>query len=367
MATNTIEFLKKHHPNGVTELNKQLGIHATNHPALPIFLLKYDQIESPKTHSIVRECRTLIVEFDTYKVVSRAFPRFFNLGEDLKGEKEFNWANFVVQEKIDGSKINLFHYAGEWHISTSGSFGFGEILDTGKTWRDLFFGVLNPLMITTLHKEYTYVFEFCSPYTKVVKYYPTAQLFLLGVFHNETGEELSLEDCRTQANWLRVGFPQTYPFSSAQECIESLEKTEATFEGYVLVDDKKNRLKLKSKSYLALSQLSANGNIFLGKNLIKLIVDKPGEKDEIVTYFPEVLPSYEDYERKINGLFKELDEIYLLYNDLNKKQYALAIKGEKHFKQGVLFTAYTNKTSPSNLKRKFLNHLIEFLVEKKCK
>ena len=364
MATNTIEFLKKHHPNGVTELNKQLGIHSTDHPTLPILLLKYDQIESPKTHPIVKECRTLILEKNTYQVVSRAFPRFFNLGEDPKGEKEFNWENFVVQEKIDGSKINLFYYGGDWHISTSGSFGFGEILDTGKTWRDFFFGVLNPIMITTLSKDYTYVFEFCSPHTKVVKYYSTPQLFLLGVFHNETGQELHLEDCKCQAKWLRVGFPQTYPFSSAQQCIESLESTEATFEGYVLVDDKKNRIKLKSKSYLALSQLSANGNIFLGKNLIKLIVDKPGEKDEIVTYFPEVLSSYESYEGKIKGLFKELDEIYLLYNDLEKKKYAAAIKGEHRFRQGILFTAYTNKMNPSNLKRKFLNGLIEYLVKK---
>lgn len=369
----TVKFLKNHHPNGFNLLTEKFAISATEHPNLPILLLKYSQINSPKTNPIVKECRTLILEKDTYKVVSRAFPRFFNLGEDPTGEKNFNWWNFVVQEKIDGSKINLFYYGGKWHLSTSGSFGFGEILDTQLTWYDLIWPLLSEEKLEGLRKDFTYVFEFCSPLTKVVRYYPKPTLYLIGIFDNNTLEEMSFDALKSYAGHLNVNLPTLYSFSSAQQCIESLEtedpqwKTEPTFEGYVLVDENKNRLKVKSRSYIALSQLNANGNIFLGKNLIKLIMDKPGEKSEITLYFPEVLPYYEYYEGEINNLFEELDEIYLLYNDLEKKKYAMAIKGEPKLRQCILFAAYKKKENPSKIKREFTNYIIEFLPKKEYK
>jgi len=47
--------------NSLDDLANDLGIKVTKHETKPLVILNYDQIESPKTHQIVRECRGLIL------------------------------------------------------------------------------------------------------------------------------------------------------------------------------------------------------------------------------------------------------------------------------------------------------------------
>ena len=72
----TIEYIKK---NGIESLKSEFGINVKEYDDL--FVLNYDQIESPKTHPIVQECRSLILD-KQFNVVSRSFDRFFNFGEN---------------------------------------------------------------------------------------------------------------------------------------------------------------------------------------------------------------------------------------------------------------------------------------------
>lgn len=76
----TLEFIKEH---GLSALTEKLGI-AVKPFITPsgdtLYLLDYNQIDSPKTDPIVCECRSLIIDSD-YNVVSRSFDRFFNYSE----------------------------------------------------------------------------------------------------------------------------------------------------------------------------------------------------------------------------------------------------------------------------------------------
>lgn len=91
------------------DLNKLYGIDATHSETDPLVILNYDQIESPKTHPVVRECRGLVLEKDTWNVVARAFTRFFNYGET---DCQFDWSKFTATTKEDGSLLLLYRYAG---------------------------------------------------------------------------------------------------------------------------------------------------------------------------------------------------------------------------------------------------------------
>jgi len=62
-------------------------------------LLKYSQLESPKCVE-TNECRGLILERDTWKVMSYGFYRFFNSGET--NAAKINWDLARVLEKADG-------------------------------------------------------------------------------------------------------------------------------------------------------------------------------------------------------------------------------------------------------------------------
>ena len=71
------KYLKE---KGVEALKQEFSIIVKE--AGDLLVLNYNQIESPKTHPIVIECRSLILD-KQYNVVSRSFDRFFNLQEDV--------------------------------------------------------------------------------------------------------------------------------------------------------------------------------------------------------------------------------------------------------------------------------------------
>ena len=60
------------------QLTEQLAIKVKHYPEEGIVLLDYHMIDSPKMNPVVIECRSLILHFDTFEVVSRKFDRFFN-------------------------------------------------------------------------------------------------------------------------------------------------------------------------------------------------------------------------------------------------------------------------------------------------
>jgi hypothetical protein len=70
------------------DLTDELGIGVKKHPNLPLVILDYSQIDSPKLHPIVRECRGLILNYDSKKLVAKSFNRFFFFveigGEQIK-------------------------------------------------------------------------------------------------------------------------------------------------------------------------------------------------------------------------------------------------------------------------------------------
>src|SRR6185436_4501314 len=76
------------------ELMAELGLRFAYHPTDPLVILNYDQIESPKTHSIVRECRSLVLEMGTWNCVSKSFNRFYNWGEVQDEMKLFRFDDF---------------------------------------------------------------------------------------------------------------------------------------------------------------------------------------------------------------------------------------------------------------------------------
>jgi tRNA splicing ligase len=215
------------------DLKEDLGINFKRHPSLPLILFKYSQIDSPRHHELVRECRGIVLEEGTWKIVAKGFNRFFNVGEVDWEYRRFNWDDFEVRSKEDGSLILLYNYEGEWHVNTSGSFGLGELDSYGGTWRDLFWATA-PFHVNDLkmfNPTQTLVFELCTPYNKVVRTYkPT--VYLLGIFdhvwQNEgyPSMELSPHLVDDLAEGLGVPRPKSYKFSGQEEVRKFLQDQE---------------------------------------------------------------------------------------------------------------------------------------------
>lgn len=315
--------------NGLSWVVNEYKLNYYSHPKLPLFGLKYT-LDSPRLDPVVRECRGIILEKNTFKVVGRPFNRFFNVGDVQEEFKQFNWGDFTCVNKVDGSLIILYNYRGVWHVNTSGSFGLGTTPYGDKTWRELFWETAD-FWIDRLEPTRTYCFELCTPYNKVVKdYEPT--VFLIGVFERIKGGEVyrdfSERAVDLEAERILAHRPKIYEVrdkEGAKTLMRSLETLEEVEEGIIIRDNRGARFKWKTEKYLSLHRLKSNDNIMLGKNLVKAVL--AGSAAEISLRFPEIQRALSEVEREINRVVEEISNIWFVHGDIgSQKKFALKVK-----------------------------------------
>ena len=95
-------------------------LNARLHPQHPLVQLSYSQRGSNLSNGVVQECRGLILEKGSWKVVAMPFLKFFNADEPaaVAVRNAFDWRSARVYEKLDGSITTLYHYAGQWHVAS---------------------------------------------------------------------------------------------------------------------------------------------------------------------------------------------------------------------------------------------------------
>ncbi len=300
-------------------LEKQLGIKSTFHPEDDRVILNYDMIESPKTHPIVCETRALVLNKNTFEIVARAFPRFFNAGEMLDLHKNFVWEGCTAADKEDGSLALTYIYNGEPHMNTRGSFGNGSINNLDITWRMLFEIAIPKWKEIQLSFGVgtTLVWELCSRYNKIVRDYEKPTAYLLSAFEGE--QEYCKKIVNRLAKSLGLNRPGLRTFNSLNEVMEYIADVagdDPTFEGLVLQDINGMRMKCKSEKYMALHRLHNNGNVAHPKNIIPLILD--GEIDEVLTYFPELEATVRSYDVRLRELKTQVENIWHCFWDTKK-------------------------------------------------
>ena len=316
------------------DLTEELGIKVNKHETLPLAILNYDQIESPKTHPIVRECRGLVLNSETHAVVAKSFNRFFNWGEVQDEMPLFDFSDFLVQSKEDGSLVLIYYFDGQWRSNTRGSFA-EDIMQFQKfTWTE---GILQALGIESfddfhLAKEFTYICEFCSPWNKIVRTYKEPVMYLLTAFDNRTLEEVTVAQCDGFARAANMQRPELFTFKTIEEIqahLQHLEETDPTFEGVVIRDCNNHRWKIKSPTYLGLHRLRGNDdNIWNPKHLLPFVLS--GEEDELLTYFPECSERFYEVKCRVLEQYSELVELWAdnwMIED--QKDFALAVKDHK--------------------------------------
>lgn len=321
-------------------LAAQYGIKVRKYPEDNIVLLDYDQIESPKTHPIVVECRSLILALDTLEVVSRKFDRFFNLGEAPELHQDFDFDRAVVLEKADGSLIGVYFnpHTSRWEISTRGmakaegehmfggtfrekvlaAFGFESEEHFQQTWN------------AHLHPDYTHVFEFCSPENRIVTKYDQAHMVLTAIRNKVTGEETEYYHIRTDVDFFRqlglnVRPPRKFDLES-DDFVAEANKLDGLQEGFVIwCETTGRRVKVKAHTYMVAHKLRGNDAVPTRKNLLALVLE--GEVDEFLVYFPEWKDLINKTQFEVRGVELSLKYQWEQNRYLgSQKDFALAVK-----------------------------------------
>jgi len=280
-------------------------------------LLKYNQLVSPTLMALpeMQDCRGIILEKGTWKVMSLAFRKFFNAEEGNAAKIDWNTAQ--VLEKLDGTMIQVYYdwHDMTWYAGTTGTAnGEGEVNNkNGTTFNDLFWDTLNNKYTFNeclLNKDYIYVFELTTPYNIVVKPHGESSATLLTVRNRETLVELSGKDLEMVA--ISIGVPLVKSFdinaSNIGHLLKTFEGMPWSEEGYVVRDGNDNRVKVKNPAYVAVHHLkgkTAEHNI--------LTIVKTNEIEEFASTFPErkdellrLKVSYDALVGKLNVVWDEL-------------------------------------------------------------
>ena len=336
--------------NGLEKLQEEFSIVVTDYPDR--IVLNYDQIKSPRFQPICDECRALILRKSSYAVLSRAFDRFYNVGEGT-GWQDFPVYKARFDEKLDGSLLSVYNDDNEWCVSTR-KMAFAEgTTNLGSTFRQVFdraeektklFEVLehhqkhdsSPISVA----DYTWIFELTSPETRIVTPYEETSITLIGARIKESGFEIKGEDLDAWAKEFECKRPKAYQFHSLDQVTEAAGKLDVMEEGFVLVVEREGsfwRLKCKNEKFVAIAHMRDNGGIS-PKRIMTLLINN--EKAEYLSYFPED----EKYFNFLEDIYQEsVDRIKKIYKDAKsieeQKEFALTIIPQTKYshERGVLF------------------------------
>jgi T4 RnlA family RNA ligase len=297
-------------------------------------LLKYDQIESDMSSEIVKDCRGLILERDTWNVMSMSFRKFFNHGET--NADKVDWNSAVILEKLDGTMIQVYYdwHKDKWFAGTTGmAEGEGEVNNKmGTTFNQLFWETLEKYSfdVNKLHKGFTYVFELTTPYNIVVKPHGESSVTLLTIRDNEILKEFRYDELVAVSQYFGLPVVKSYDLNNpnVDELINTFKDMPWSEEGYVVVDKEFNRVKIKNPAYVAVHHLkskTAEHNI--------LTIVKSNEIEEFAATFPERREELYKLKKNYDALITKLITAWMELFDnrpkddsaSEKKQFAFSV------------------------------------------
>ena len=298
-------------------------------------LIKYDQIASSMGFSEVQDCRGLILEKDTWKIMCLSFRKFFNAAEGHSAK--IDWGSARILEKCDGSMIQVYFdwNKEKWFAATTGTAeGEGEVNNKlGTTFNDLFWNTVTDkygFNECLLDKDYIYVFELTTPYNIVVKPHGESSATFLAMRNRKTLKEVTYEDMVMVSE--SIGIPLVKSFDLNATNVGHIEKTfdgmPFSEEGYVVVDGNFNRIKIKNPAYVAVHHLKSKTS----EHAIMDVV-KSNEIEEFSATFPErkeeIFKLYEGYNKLIDTLEDAWDKLQ------DKKPKNITPKEQKKFAMAV--------------------------------
>lgn len=313
MKLKIIEYIEK---NGLASAIKTFKLSCKVYENK--ILLKYSQIDSPMGVREVQECRGLILEKDTWKIMNCPFFKFFNSEETYAAKIDWDSAKILV--KKDGSLISLYFdwNKNEWCVSTSGmAEGEGEVNNTLNTnFSTLFWTTMKKYSDVDEFKSklkigYSYMFELMTPYNIVVTPHKESTVNLLAIRDLNTLDELPYEEVKNIGDSI-LHIPVVEALDLTIKNVTNIKRQFDGMpfyeEGYVVVDKFFNRIKIKNPAYLAAHHLKNK----TGFHHIMDVV-KSNEIEEFSSTFPErkeeLFSLYANYKLLISKLEMVWEEL----------------------------------------------------------
>lgn len=353
------EFLKT---NSLNELAKQHGVYASFDKEFTKFSLNYDMIESKNSDDLACECRGLILGFSSNftkkqdildnlltntQVLARPMRRFFNFGQQ---EAVIDWeSKLSVQEKLDGTCcICYFDFnKNKWFVATRSVPEADICMDSEITFSELFamalqeqFNMSFDNFTSKLDIDFTYVFELCTPYNRIIVDYEVCSITQLAKIAKDGTESIPDLDF--------VPRPKAYEFSNINQLLDLINSfNPVEHEGCVVVDENFNRIKIKNQQYVSFNKAAFS----ISKSpraMIETILN--GNEDDLCGFLSaKQQRTIYAYKHGIICCMKEHDEKYKEFADAakisgdNAKAFASIINVQNKYYHAYMFDRYRNR------------------------
>lgn len=304
-------------------------------------ILDYDQLAVKWTEPYGYVCRGLILDARTFEVIAFGLAKFFNFGEHYAAP--IDWASAKVYEKIDGSMVNRWWspHTNRFEYSTRFQLPDGLQVNTVNsgviTWRELIDRCMTGTPLDLQQRHETWTFEVCSQHNMVVVRHEGFSAKLLAIRDLRTLQELAIEVVPEFAA------PKSYRFSSGTEVAEFANQHAATdLEGFVVVDDNYNRVKIKSDQYVQLHR--AKDGLQGINNLILLA--RSNDYEEITTHFPQYKEDLDTVAGIITEMIARHEQVYDECKAIEiQKDFAITIGARKLEYPAALFSTRGKKAA----------------------
>lgn len=309
----------------LTILNKYVDdgwVVKNDHPSLPLSIYNYSRTTQyeGRWDYITLRCRGLILD-ENGNIVAKSFDKFFNM-EELSDSETPN-ESFEVFEKMDGSLGICFHYEGEWHMATRGSFNSEQSIKGRELLNN--YNYKNGLI-----PGHTYLFEIIYPENRIVVNYGDYEgLVVLAAYHNETGKEVSIDEM------VNEGFDIVKKYDGVNDFTKLKGIISSDAEGYVIRFKGGMRMKIKGDEYVRLHRILTNFSttdiwelLRTNGNLNEFLDRVPDEFDNWVKEtVKDLVMRYENIEKEYKWIY---EHILLIENSNDRKVFAELSKRYSH-------------------------------------
>ncbi len=238
--------------------------------------------------NFTRQCFGIMARIDNFKIVCEAFNKMWEItgqyNDDeihqlIASHEFFKTSSITIEEAIDGTLIKLYYDGVKWQKATKNCMdAYQAFWNNSKSFGEMFddCAYISNLNYDNLDTSYCYSFVIQHSENRIIVPYSRNTLVHLLTRDMNTLAEVEHD--------IGIPKPRRYHFENIHDIFYSLVNAPWTFQGYVLINETQDRLKIENPNYTYVKELKGN-NMNVKMRILQILHSR--QKYEFLQYFPE--------------------------------------------------------------------------------
>jgi len=266
-----------------------------------VYMVKYDKTNQAFSTDVEKECRGIILEKETNKVLCYSFNRR-ETPTNIKEFLENNWKNLKFQEAVDGSQVRLYYYNDVWNMATTRCIKADNAFWYSTKSFETLFRECCDLDYDSLNKNYCYSFVIRHSENRIVTEYEQNSLVHV-LTRDMTTPNYDIVECD-----IGVPKPVNMTFENSDEIINMVKSSTRTdIEGIFIWHGDKH-VKLRFDAYMNIKRLRNNTRDLFYEYVENRVL---GIHEEYKKAFSEYQYDIDYYDSILGDIVKKMHRLYM--------------------------------------------------------